>query len=365
MLSVRSFALLCIATLCAAIAAALISGDSDAIPGSGKPLFPDLMSRLNEIEEVQIETSSQRFALNKGERGWTAPDKAGYPADADKIHKLLLGAAGLSRVEPKTSDPARYSRLGLEDPGAGDSPAKRYRLRSGESEVASLVVGNSAPAKGDPDLSEFYVRLPDESRAWLAEGKLPRGDALLDWLDRTVADIDRVRVRQASVLHASGDVVTVTRESPGNEDFQLLDAPPSKTVDGQWKLNDIGRLFSSLELEDVRPKSEAPVDARPDYVVTLKTFDGLVVRMQVFRQDDRALGILRAEAQPDESSAEASPQQLKSLRSADDVRKEAEALNARWDPWAYLLPEFKFNALARTHSELFKDERDDKQPDQG
>ncbi|MDX1528427.1 MAG: DUF4340 domain-containing protein, partial [Gammaproteobacteria bacterium] len=285
MLSIRSFSLLCIATLCVVIAAALISADSDAIPGSGKPLFPNLMSRLNEIEEVQIETSSKRFALKRVESGWTAPAKTGYPADGDKIHKLLLGAAGLNRVEPKTSEPGRYARLGVEDPGADDSPAKRYRLKAGGSEVVSLIVGNSAPAKGDPDLSEFYVRLPDDPRAWLVEGKLPRGDTLVDWLDRTVADLDRARVREASVLHASGDAVTVTRETPGNDDFRLLNAPPSKTVDGQWKLNDIGRLFSSLQLEDVRPKTEAPVDATPDYVVTVNTFDGLVVRMQVFRHD--------------------------------------------------------------------------------
>ncbi len=365
MLSFRSFSLLCIATLCVVIAAALISGDSDAIPGSGKPLFPELMSRLNEIEQVQIETSSQRFALNRSEGGWAAPAKSGYPADGDKIHKLLLGAAGLSRVEPKTSDPARYSRLGLEEPGAGDSPAKRYRLLSGGSDLVSLVVGNSAPAKGDPDLSEFYVRLPEESRTWLVEGKLPGGDTLLDWLDRTVADIDRARVRGASVLHATGEVVTVTRESPGSDDFRLLKAPPSKTVDGQWKLNDIGRLFSSLQLEDVRPKSEAPVDAKPDYVVTVDTFDGLVVRMQVFRRDGQALGILRAEARPGAASAEVSPPDRESLRSADEVRNEADALNARWDPWVYVLPDFKLDALARTQSELLKDESAEKQPDQG
>ncbi len=365
MVSVRSFFLLCIATLCVVIAAALASGDSDAIPGSGKPLFPDLMSRLNEIEEVQVETSSQRFALKRGDGGWTAPAKSGYPADGDKIHKLLLGTAGLSRVEPKTSDPARYSRLGLDDSGAGHSSAKRYRLKSAGSDLASLIVGNSAPAKGDPDLSEFYVRLPDESRAWLVEGKLPRGDTLVDWLDRAVAEIDRDRVREARVLHASGDVVTVTRKSPGNDDFRLPDAPPSSTVDGQWKLNDIGRLFSNLELEDVRPKSELPVDAEPDYVVAMETFDGLVVRMQVFRQDGQALGILRAEARPDAASAEAASQDRESLRSADEVRKEADALNARWDPWAYVLPDFKLNALARTHSELLKDKSDEKQPDQG
>lgn len=366
MLSIRSFSALCLVTLCVVIAAALVSKDSDAIPGGGKPLFPDLMSRLNQIEEVHVENSSRRFLLKRGASGWTAPEKSGYPADGDKIHKLLLGAAGLARVEPKTSDPARYPKLGLSDPGLEDSPAQQYRLQSdADSTVASLTVGNSAPAKGDPDLSEFYIRLPDEPRAWLVEGKLPRGDTLVDWLDRTVAEIDRARVRESEVRHASGEVVSITRESPGNDDFRLEDAPPSKTVDGQWKLNDIGRLFSNLELDDVRPKEQAPIQGDPDYVVTMRTFDGLVVRMEVFRQGDEILGVLTAEFNPQQAETEAAREGTASLLSADEVRAEADKLNARWARWAYVLPGFKVDALARTQSELLKDLSKEKDSDQG
>lgn len=366
MLSVRTFSVLCLVTLCVVIAAALVSKGSDAIPGGGKPLFPDLISRLNQIQEVHVENSSQRFVLKRGDGGWTAPEKSGYPADGDKIHKLLLGTAGLSRVEPKTSDPARYPRLGLVDPGVENSPAQGYRLQSDtDSTVASLIVGNSAPAKGDPDLSEFYVRLPGEPRAWLVEGKLPRGDTLVDWLDRAVAEIDRTRVRESVVRHASGEVVSVARESPGNDDFRLEDAPPSKTVDGQWKLNDIGRLFSNLELEDVRALEEAPIQGEPDYVVTMRTFDGLLVRMEVFRRGDETLGALIAEFNPQQAETGAARELTASLLSADEVRAQADKLNARWARWAYVLPGFKVDALARTQSELLKDRSKVKDSDQG
>ncbi|HSS64872.1 MAG TPA: DUF4340 domain-containing protein [Gammaproteobacteria bacterium] len=366
MLSARSFTALCLLTACVVVAATLVSGDSDAIPGSGKPLFPDLMSRLNDIEQIQIGNAPTRFVLERSDGGWIAPDKFGYPADADKIHKLVVGTAGLKRVEPKTSDPDRYPKLGLADSGEKASAAMSYRLKSGnDSTIAALIVGNSAPAKGDPDLSEFYVRVADDPRAWLVAGKLPRGDDLLEWLDRTVADIDRVRVRQTQVAHASGEVVTVTRESPAKEDFLLPDAPPSKTVDGQWKLNDIGRLFSSLELEDVRPKEDAPIEGEPDYVVTTRTFDGLVVRMEVFKPEQQAFGVLTAEFHPTEARVEGAPAPKESLASAEAVRAEAGRLNARWARWAYALPAFKLDALARSQAELLKDPADDKQPDQG
>ncbi|MDH3412906.1 MAG: DUF4340 domain-containing protein [Gammaproteobacteria bacterium] len=370
MLNIRSFTALCVVTLCVAIAAVVESEDSGAIPGSGKPLFPGLMPRLNEIEMIQLENATGRFVLKRTKTGWMVPDKFDYPADADKVHKLLLGAAGLTRVEPKTQNPALYSRLGLAAIGDEASKAMSYRLESSdESAIATLTVGNSAPAKGDPELSEFYVRVPDDPQIWLVEGKLPRGNTLIEWVARSVVGIDRRRVREAQVKHESGEIVSVIRESPLKDDFQLPNAPASKTVDAQWKLNDIGRLFSNLELEDVRPRDQAPLQGEPAFIVTMRTFDGLEIRMKVFGIGDEALGILEAEFLParvaTEAKIEAMADAKESLRSVEEVRAEVAALNARWDGWAYVLPAFKVDAMARTQSELSKDQTQEKKPDQG
>jgi hypothetical protein len=363
MLSVRSFAALCLITLCVVIAAVVASGDSEAIPGSGEPLFPELMSRLNDIQEIRLGSGSGQFVLERSDGGWTSPEKSGYPADADKVHKLLIGAAGLKRVEPKTADPARYAKLGL---GDETSTSMSYQLKTeNDTTVAELDVGHSAPAKGDPDLSELYVRASDNPRVWLVEGKLPRGDALVDWLQRTVIGVDRARVRQTQVVHASGELVSVTRELGTKNDFRLMDAPPSKTVDGQWKLNDIGRLFSDLELEDVLPKDEASIEGEPDHVVTMRTFDGLVVRMDVFKREQRPFGVLKAEFDPQGTETNGTPEQNAALLSAEEVRAETDRLNARWARWAYVLPGFKLDALARSHDELLKDLEEDKKPNQG
>lgn len=370
MLNIRSFTALCLVTLFVAIAAVVESEDSGAIPGSGKPLFPGLMPRLNEIEMVQLENATGRFALKKTKTGWTVPDKFDYPADADKVHKLLLGAAGLTRVEPKTQNPALYSQLGLAATGDEASKAVSYRLESSDaSAIATLTVGNSAPAKGDPELSEFYVRVPDDPKVWLVEGKLPRGNTLIEWVQSLVVGVDRSRVREVQVKHESGEVVRVVREVAAKDEFRLPNAPASKTVDAQWKLNDIGRLFSNLELEDVRPRDQAMIQDEPAYVVTMRTFDGLEIRMQVFESGDRALGILQAEFVPAQLATEAKLETLadatESLGSVEEVRAEVAALNARWDGWAYVLPAFKVDAMARTQSELLKDQTQEKKPDQG
>lgn len=358
MLNLRSFALLCVVTLVVSIAAVLVSEDTDAIPGSGQPLFPDLMSRLNDIEIIQVESAKGRYLLKRSGKDWVAPDKHGYPANGDKVHKLLLGAAGLNRVEPKTSNPELYSKLGLAESGEESSRATTYSISSGsDSTLVSLMVGKSAPAKGDPDLSEFYVRLPDQPRVWLVEGKLPTGDSLGDWLQREIAGVDRARVRQVRVQHASGEVVTVLRESSTDDQFRLKDGAAGKSVDGQWKLNDIGRVFSSLDMEDVLPRREASIEGEPSLVVSMQTFDGLEIRMRVFGSGKDAMALLEAGIVSEK--AETAAQEQVASPSAGEVREEAASLNARWKDWAFVLPEYKVSALARTQSELLKESSDE------
>ena len=58
-----------------------------------------------------------------------------------------------------------------------------------------------------------------------------------------------------------------------------------------------------------------------------------------------------AEASKDEASA-APGDTSGSLRSADEVRAEAERLNARWKGWAYELPSFKRDYIAKRIDEL-------------
>ncbi len=113
MMTPRSFTILCAVTVLISIAAIAVNEDSSAIPGSGELLFPKLLSDINKIERIKGASTDEQFTLMRGPGGWIVPDKFGYPANADKVHKLLVGAAGLKRVEPKTKKEALYPKLGL------------------------------------------------------------------------------------------------------------------------------------------------------------------------------------------------------------------------------------------------------------
>jgi len=372
MMTPRSFTILCAVTVLVSIAAIAVDEDSSAIPGSGELLFPKLLSDINEIEKIEGASAGERFTLTRGSGGWIVPGRSGYPANADKVHKLLVGAAGLKRVEPKTKKEALYSKLGLEDLSSESSRAVSFTFEAaGDSTLASLIVGNSAPAKGDPDASAIYVRLPGDPQSWLVKGKLPKDGALLDWLDRKVLDLERARSREVRVRHEDGEVVVVSKNSPADKDFSLADVPPGKEIDAQWSINDIGRSLTDFDLEDVRPRDAFAADTRPAFTVTMRTFDGLAVVMDVFKDDKEVLGLLKASFEPLHQSPGGQPagpedadgsKTPPGLLTPEQVRAEAAKLNARLSNWVYVLPDFKFDHLAKKPADLLKDETKDPQP---
>jgi hypothetical protein len=367
----RSFTILCAVTVLVSVAAISVDEDSSAIPGNGELLFPELLSGINEIEKIEGASAGERFTLKRGPGGWIVPDKFGYPANADKVHKLLVGAAGLKRVEPKTKKETLYPKLGLEDLSIESSRAVSFTFEAAdESTPASLIVGNSAPAKGDPEASAIYVRLPGDPQSWLVEGKLPKDGTLLDWLDRKILDIERARSREVRVRHEDGEVVVVSKNTPAENDFTLADVPPGREIDAQWSVNDIGRSLTDLDLEDVRPRDALATNVPSVFTVTMRTFDGLTVAMDVYEDDKQALALLKASfAAGDQSpggqvagpTSEDGSKTPPRLLTAEEVRAEASKLNARWSDWVYVLPDFKFDHLVKKQTDLLKDETKDPQ----
>lgn len=350
MFRIRSFTILCVVTVLVIMAAVAAHEDTGAIPGEGEPLFPDLLPAVNEVEKIRASSAGESFILERKGGEWIAPDRFGYPANGDKVHSLLVGAAGLKRIEPKTAKPELYARLGLDDVAAESSAAVTYVLEGAAGrEIASWITGHTTPSKGDPEASEIYVRLPGDPQAWLVEGKLPRDSALVDWLDQTIVDLERNRVREVRVRHRDGEEVVVFKNTFEETDFKLSDMPADMDVNGQWRINDIGRAFTGLKLADVQPRDALPESASPSLRVTMHTFDGLEVNLNLYQVEGKSLCLLSA------SYDDALREETEAGLAAAEVREEASALNEQWKRWAYTLPDFKVDHLAQKRETLLKD----------
>ena len=367
----RTVLVLAVVTLVAVGAVLFVERGSDTLEPGGDIVFSALLEQVNSVARVRVTGSEGTFAMARDGDAWVVEDKEHYPADPDRVHKLLLGAAGMKRLEPKTSNPERYPKLWLEDPTGKDARSVGLVLEDASGAVlADWVLGNRRPSKSDAGRTELYIRVADDPQAWLVEGSVPGGDKMIDWLDRAVARIDRERLRTAEVSHTDGAVVAVSKEVPADVDFVLRDVPEDRELDSQYRINDIGRFLEDLRFEDVAPASSLDFTGSVDKRLEITTFDGLRVRLDSVMRDGDAWVQLRAEvdeglveetagadaaASDAESGTESLDTSSGALRPLDEVRAEAERMNARWQGWAYELPSFKRDYIARRMDELTRE----------
>lgn len=346
------------------VAAAILSRPDDAalrIAGAGELVFPSLLGHADAVAEVRAISAGEPFTVVLGESGWTLREKSDYPVALDKIHQLVVGAAGLRRIEPKTADANRYAKIGLEDPQDESAHSIRFTLLDAKaSTLADFILGNRQASRIDLDLTELYLREPGVAQSWLVEGKLPRSKLAIDWLDREILELDWERVHRMQVSPLDASPVVVRREAPSLDDFELLSVPTDRRIREQWQVNDIGRGLTELRLEDVRRIVDSEVES-PAFTLELTTFDGLQVRVIAYRTGEKTFARFSPAFDPSSVDPRYAPAEEgaqdpdtlhEDLHPAAAVRLEVERLRARWEGWEYELPKFKVGYFERSIEDL-------------
>ncbi len=358
---------------------------SSSLPQNGQLLFPNLMSVVNEVNEVAIETKEQTVTLVRGEQTWGVKEKADYRADVEKVKQAIVGLADLRIHEPKTKNPELYERLGLQDKDQEGSTSKTVTVKTADNpEAAKLVMGNQRPAKGNPRMSDIYVRKPGDPQTWLVIGNVPIETMPGEWLDKEVTALTTKRVRQVTVTHPKGDTLHLSKAKPDDLDFHLDAIPSGFKISSQFNVNNVVGTLVQLSLEDVRPQAEVDFAAKPGVSAILETFDGLRLHVHTTKQDEHVWGKFSAEfdanlIQPSEpetkledteksEGAESekgdkdadveTPKKESILKKPEEVQKEVETLNQRVKDWAYALPSFRVENFSKLKKDLIsKDEK--------
>ncbi len=362
-------------------------------PHSGEQLFPELLSVVNDVNEIVVETKDQTVTLMRGENAWRVKEKAGYRADVEKVKQTLIGLAELRILEPKTKNPELYDRLGLQDKEQKGSLSTTVTLKtSNNPEVAKVILGNQRPAKGNPRMSEIYTRKPGDPQTWLTIGNLPLEKVAGEWLDKEITALTTKRVHQVTVRHPGGDTLLVSKDKPEDLDFHLDSIPAGSKVASQFNVNNVVGTLVQLSLEDVKEAQEVNFQDRPGVRAVLETFDGLRLHVQTAKQEDKVFGKFSAEydqdlvqpvdATPSSEKGETVPAQdsgqdetatesleakktaeiqegLSSkedsiLKKPEEVQREVEAFNQRVGGWAYELPAFRVENFSKAKKDLLE-----------
>ncbi|GJL58215.1 MAG: hypothetical protein NPIRA03_10720 [Nitrospirales bacterium] len=361
-------------------------------PQSGELLLPDLLSVVNDVNEIVVETKDQTVTLLRGEHTWQVKEKAGYRADVEKVKQTLIGLAELRILEPKTKNPELYDRLGLQDTEQEGSLSTTVTLKTPSNPEAALVIlGNQRSAKGNPRMSEIYARKPGDPQTWLTIGNLPLEKVAGEWLDKEITALTTKRVHRVTVRHPGGETLLVSKDKPEDLDFQLDSIPAGSKVASQFNVNNVVGTLVQLSLEDVKETQEVNFQDRSGVTAVLETFDGLRLHVQTAKQVDKVFGNFSAEfdqkliqpvdATPSPEKEETGPAQNSAkdekahespeanntadiqeelssknsiLKQPEEVQREVEAFNRRVGGWAYELPTFRVENFSKAKKDLLE-----------
>lgn len=279
------YALLVAAAALAVVAAAVTwRGDRDVSAAPpGERALPGLADGLATLDFLRLRRGDVTVNLKQSGQRWTVVEKGGYPADQERVRKLLLQLAELELVEPKTDRPELLARLDLDDPANGNATLLAAGDRNGVV-AGQIVIGRSRPsdiAGGEPGV---YVRKPDGDQAWLARGAFDLGGGAASWLDRRIVDIAPGRVASVVLTAPDGSAVVVARGS-ADLPFAIDGLPADAKPKPDEALAAPAGALEALDLADVKPAAEQPIPEDGAPTAAFTTFNGLVVGLRLTPPD--------------------------------------------------------------------------------
>ena len=361
--SLTILAILTVVSVAAAVAAVYQRSSISRIAAPPDVLFPGLIDRVNDVAAVSVVTPEGAFTIRKGADGaWLMVEKDDYPVQFETIKQAVVGMASLRPLEAKTVKADKYPRLQVADPtpddaGSGEGTLIRLQDAAG-GEIAGLIVGKTKSVETSSRPGWHYVRKPGDAQSWLASGRIEVFENATGWLDATMIRIERTRIRAAETVQPDGAALRISRTDPRGRDFEVDNVPEGGEVSFETAPNALGSALTYISFDDVRPAAE--VDFENAGKAVFGTFDGLVVTTELADIDD--VTWVRFSAAFDEAAVALdglSEDDVKAMKSADDVKAEAEQINARYGVWAYRLPDYKIKDLRTALSDVVTSEDKD------
>jgi len=203
----RRFTALLIAALLAFSAALFLSSHRNSGEHATRdtPLFAALAGELETVTSLTIRKGAPapNVSLQKKGEQWVVAQRGDYPADVSKLRKLLLALSDAKIIEEKTSDPANYGLIGVDNPTAATAIG---------TEVAFIAKdGSHSLIVGKPSGEGNFVRRGDEKVSYLIAPSIYVESEPRYWIDPKLLDIKADDITRIDYKPAAGAPYSVHR----------------------------------------------------------------------------------------------------------------------------------------------------------
>jgi hypothetical protein len=291
-MSRQRFIALLVAAVFAISAALLVSTHrNQPRDAHGIALLPSLADELGTVTAVSVRRASATptATIHQQNGRWTVAQRGDYPADVSKLRQLLLALNDAKIVEQKTSNPASFPVIGVEDPSLPGTTGAEVSITARDGTHGVIV--------GKPIAGGNFVRRTGDNTSYSIEPGISFETEPRYWIESKLIGNSAAKIQSVEVKPAAGAAYTVRRTasagtpgSPGGtspgatspgatvpvaEAFTLDGVPPGRKSADPASLAPSPTMLSGLTVDDVAPVGD--IDFSKPAVATVTLADGNVV----------------------------------------------------------------------------------------
>jgi hypothetical protein len=308
-------------------------------------LLPALAPELDTVTEVNVRKGSTTpvVTLHRNGDQWSVLQLGDYPADISKVHKLLLALSEAKIVENKTSDPANYPIIGVEDPTKPGAAGTEVTLSAKDGKHI-LIVGKPI-GEGD------FVRRAGEVKSYSVAPSISVDAEPKAWIDARLFSVPSTSIQSVELKPPTGPGYVLHRAKPSEEKPGAADSKQPKPAEApaEFTLEAVPPGRKALEGKTLAPSRVALLDLRAEDVAKASEIDFSKPTQVIFTLSDGNVLTLTGTAVGDKRWIE--------IQATKDATLAAKAQNR-----AFELASYKYDAIFRPLDELLVP-KDTKQPE--
>ena len=255
----------------------------------GALLLPTLAGELNTVTTLSIRKGSATatVTLHEQQGRWTVAQRGDYAADLPKLRKLLLALSEVRIVEQKTSNPANFAVIGVDDPASPGAAGAEVSFAAPDGTHGVIV--------GKPVGEGNFARRSGENTTYNVEPGLSFEAEPRYWIEPKLMDLAAADIQSAAVKPAEAPAYTVHRAAAGGN-FELDGVPPGRKAADAASLAPSPTTYSGLTADDVGAPGD--IDFSKPTVATVTLSSGNVITLTGAVSGDKHWVQLQASKDP-------------------------------------------------------------------
>jgi hypothetical protein len=237
----------------------------------GTALLPSLANELNTVTALSVRRgrTTPTVTVHQQSGRWTVAERGDYPADVSKLRKLLLALSDAKIVEEKTSNPASFPIIGVEDPSLPGATGAEISFTAQDGKHAVII--------GKPTGEGNFARRAGENKSYIVEPAIAFEVEPRYWIDSHLLDIAAGTIQSIEVKPAAGPPYTIHRANAaaGAGNFVLDGVPVGRKAVDPAVLAPSPTTLGGLTADDVTTVGD--IDFSKATVATVTLSDGGVL----------------------------------------------------------------------------------------